>query len=136
MAFLSKKKLSKPVETGIKRELFRLFTLTGQGTSRSILEELLTDTEILMLAKRLATLMMLERDFSYYRIQQTLGVSVSTCKRLHQKLFAGDYATLQKIFVSRASRKACLITIETILRAGLPPRGKGRWKRVYELLEK
>jgi len=70
-----------------------------------------------MLAKRLAIITMLDRDHSYYRIAQTLNVSVSTIRRLHRRLLAGHFDPLCRVF----NRNLSFVDyVEMFLSAGMP----------------
>ncbi len=90
--------------------------------SRALFDEMLTDVERLMLAKRLATLLMLADEQSYYRIQQSLGVSVSTSKRLHGLLVRGAFPSVEKLLRDKRRRTELIQSIEKVVRGGLPPR--------------
>jgi uncharacterized protein YerC len=122
MPHISKKELEPYVREEIEAQLLRAFSNVQKKESQEVLEELLTETERLMIAKRLATIRMLQKDYSYYRIEQSLGISVSTSKRLHEQLLAGTFPTIEKQASRSREQAALLKTIETILRAGLPPR--------------
>ncbi len=120
MAFVSKKPLSKETLQAIKKQFLQL---SGGQKSKETLAELLTDTEFLMLAKRMATILMLIDGYSYYRIQQALGVSVSTSKRLHSLLIGGSFTHLEKITSNKKRRTEIESYIGLILRGGLPQYG-------------
>lgn len=132
MPHLSTRHLDPEVRKHIDSQLIRLLLRNGP----KLLRQLLTETEQLMLAKRLATLLMLEEDFSYYRIASTLGISTSTIKRLHKGLLNGDLPAIEKIAHSKKEREVFWRTMESIFRAGLPPQGKGRWQGIDALLTK
>ena len=91
MAHVGKETLKPSIRSEIEDQFVLLISQHENGTGSKLLCELLTETEHLMLAKRLATILMLAEDFSYYRIYVTLGVSVSTSKRLHQQLIGGAF---------------------------------------------
>ncbi len=122
MAHVSKHALSARIQRDIEAQTATLLFASERKISRALFSELLTDVERLMLAKRLATLLMLEDEQSYYRIQQTLGVSVSTCKRLHQLLTNGAFPALEKITAKKRATHKTMSEVENILLAGLPPR--------------
>ena len=79
-----------------------------------------------MLAKRLAIITMLERDQSYYLIEQTLNVSISTVKRLRKRLQAGDFDPLCRVFSRNLS---FLDYLEIFLSAGMPSIAGPRYQR-------
>ena len=87
MPHISKKKLAGEIHRKIERDLFLYIT---KGTPRvdmqTVMRELLTQTEIMMLAKRLAVIFLISRGASLYEIQMTLAISPSTAAR-----FLKDY---------------------------------------------
>lgn len=120
------------VEKRIKDNFLRSILSGGSARRQAILGELLTQTEKIMLAKRLAMIVMLENDFSYYRISKTLKVSTSTLKRLHRHILAGSY---RQILTSLTGNRADAIIrfLEKILEFRMPPiAGPGRWKFLDE----
>jgi uncharacterized protein YerC len=77
------------------KELFNfLFHLSTSGKARLAFGELFTQTEKLMLAKRLAIVFMLEQKESIYAIEQVLKVSPSTVARMSVKHENGGYEEL------------------------------------------
>ncbi|MBP7741373.1 MAG: helix-turn-helix domain-containing protein [Candidatus Pacebacteria bacterium] len=130
MPHVSTKKLDTQVSKQIATQLVQVLTKRGS----KILTEVLTETEHLMLAKRLAIILMLNESFSYYRIGQVLGVSTSTIKRLHAQLLQGDFQSLERLSASKKEREMLWKTLESILRAGMLPQGKGRWQNIDALL--
>jgi uncharacterized protein YerC len=104
-----------------------LLSLRG-NTGRLFLEQFMTETEQIMFAKRLATLLMLMEKCSYYRIAKTLGVSVSTSRRIHEKLLKGDFRTIEQIVQNKKSREHFFKQLEKFSRGGLPPIA-GDWRK-------
>lgn len=134
MAHLSKKILRPDIESEITSQLVRVILRTGRAASRKLMRELLTETEHLMLAKRLAAILMLKEECSYYRIGRTLGLSTSTLKRLNQQLLGGDFPTIERLVHMRKEKERFWHSLEVMLRAGMPPRGRGRWSGVDKIL--
>lgn len=122
MPHISKKELKPEVRKEIEAQLLRTFTNVQKKETRAILQELLSETERLMLAKRLAAIRMLEQEYSYYRIQMSLGLSISTSKRLHQQLLGGDFPAIEKQASKKREQEAAIHTIEIIIRGGMPAR--------------
>ncbi len=133
MAHVATTPLSKKVRGEIDSQLVRLLVRNG-SRSASLLNELLTPTEQLMLAKRLAAVVMLAEELSYFRISKTLNMSTSTLKRLHQQLIAEEFTTLERMVHDRKNRKELFQMIVTIIRLGMPPRGRGRWQKIDQIL--
>lgn len=133
MTHVSKFKMKDRVYKRINDNFIKSFVDSGSSHTRAMLQSLLTKTERMMLAKRLAIIVMLDRDYSYYQIMKTLKVSTSTTKRLHKNLESNRYFFMRK----RGNRKGTLgflDLLEVFLSAGMPsiagPRGQ---KRLNEL---
>ena len=86
-----------------------------------------------MYMKRLATIVMLDKGYSRYRISQTLKLSETTASDYALKYDEGHFAAILKLVSSKKfDREAFLKTLETVLQGGMPPMGKGRWKRALK----
>jgi uncharacterized protein YerC len=117
MTHVSKRKIGSQIEKRIVDAFMDALFSTSVARGKARVHSILTPTERIMLAKRLAIITMLERDQSYYRIEQTLNVSISTIKRLHERLMAGEFDPLCRIF----NRNLSLINyLEIFLSAGMP----------------
>ncbi|MEK7503219.1 MAG: Trp family transcriptional regulator [Patescibacteria group bacterium] len=79
MPHVSSKKLNKKIYQKIGDEFIQfVLELKSSSDAKSFLTNLLTKTERIMLAKRLAVICMLMRGYSFEAIQQTLQVSPAT----------------------------------------------------------
>jgi uncharacterized protein YerC len=120
--------MKKKVAGNIHANLVRALTASRTTKREAVLGALLTQTEKIMLAKRLAIVIMLERGHTYYRIDKTLKVSTSTSKRLHRKLLNGLYEPIQQM-IGTGEDPAIVRMIEKLLQFRMPPKvGPGRWK--------
>lgn len=82
MPHVSRKKLNKKVFQKIGDEFIGfVLDLKSSTETKSFLTNLLTKTERIMLAKRLAVIGMLIKGYSFEAIQQTLQISPSTVDR-------------------------------------------------------
>jgi uncharacterized protein YerC len=137
MAFVSSKKLSRDVLSRIRYQLVEL--LLQQKTRKEVaqlVDELLTDTERLLLAKRVVLIIMLHNKCSYYEIHETLGVSTDTAARWHQALRAGELASIEKTLKRKGARDQLCDTIEVILRSGMPPiAARNRYSRTFKIID-
>ena len=108
--------------------------LTAKGSSKDRQKfafELLTHTERIMLAKRLAIICMLGEGYSFEDIQETLRVSPSTVGRIWEGMQKGNYKQISKI-VTKGLSADILDFIEKVL--SLPrPRHAPRWKFLNEI---
>lgn len=133
MPHISSKKMSRKVYTDSVTQLLQ--TITGRDTKREhVLQDLLTPTEKIMLAKRLALIALLTQDMSPYHISQILRMSSSTVTRFCHDYQNGKFTHLVSYFNKQKTRKMFWDRLETFLRAGMPRRGKGRWKFLDELV--
>jgi Trp operon repressor len=128
MTHVSRKKLPRNTRATIDMQLLKVFS----KHTKTLVQELLTPTERLMLAKRLAILTMLAEHRSYYRIHRSLRVSVSTVRRMHTKFYRTELPLLHTLLKTKARRMAFMELLDIILRAGLPPKaGPGRWRNFF-----
>ena len=125
MPHLSEADLDAATHKRITRQLSGMLADKNAYVLSLLLHDLLTKTERLMLAKRLAAIVLLERGEQPYHIHQALKLSQSTILRLGNTLDRGGY---QEITKALRQKSTLLDDIEKILQAGMPPRGKGRWR--------
>ncbi|KKS83774.1 MAG: hypothetical protein UV60_C0033G0004 [Parcubacteria group bacterium GW2011_GWA2_43_11] len=137
MTNVSKRKLQPTHLDKLYVELAKTIVNLDKRSADIFLDELLGEEEKIMIAKRLATIVMLIEKNSVYRISQLLLMSPSTVARLRDKLSIGDYTNIEQILKRRKKEyKDFWNTLEVILRAGMPPRGRGRWKSTREFFKK
>jgi len=134
MANISKRQLKRKVFEHINRQLLSQLTrYRTKKQARIFTEELLTKTEQVMLAKRLMTLVMLERGYSFSMIERVLKVTSKTVVKLQGERRRGLHSRLLAQYARRRDSARILDVVEVLLQAGLPPRGKGRWKDVFKV---
>ncbi|MEK7147933.1 MAG: Trp family transcriptional regulator [Patescibacteria group bacterium] len=131
MPHISKKKLDKKTSGKIFGKLITILA-RAQNEKRLalILDELLTETEKIMLAKRLAVVLMLAGNTPQHRIAEALYVSPSTITRFSLGIEIGKYDLIQSI--SKKDRVDLEKIIWLLLTAGgiMPPRiGRKYWRR-------
>ncbi|MFA5932052.1 MAG: Trp family transcriptional regulator [Candidatus Paceibacterota bacterium] len=132
MPHISSKKLK-------KEHLQKLYSEFGTALEKSakkswvkfFLNDFLTRTEKIMLAKRFAVIYLLSKDVPASYIADALCMSPATIFRMSLKYDIGKYSSLLKTI--QADNKDLWGILEKILKAGLPPRaGRGRWKFLYK----
>ena len=101
---------------------------------KRIIAELLTDTEQLMLAKRIALIAMINAEFSSYTISKRLKVSTATVKRFRKLLDGSAFRYIQTQLARVCELAVFWETLEQVSRGGLRPR-VGRSRRL-SLLQK
>lgn len=136
MTRVSKEKLQTSHLKKLYVELAKTIVSLDKKNADIFLDELLGEEEKMMIAKRFAAIVMLIERNSVYRISQLLLLSPSTVARLRDKLSNGEYVGIEQILGRKKKEyKDFWNTLEVILRAGLPPRGRGRWKSTLDLLK-
>lgn len=128
MAHVSSKRLKEEEENLIKSRLIKVFRLVGKNRNSSYaLKELLTDTEMIMLAKRLGMIYFVGKGMTTLEISYRLKVSTSTVLRVEKRFDRKGYQYLRGVL--KKLEPSLLDMLEIILQAGMPPIvGKGRWK--------
>jgi len=127
MPHVSKQLLQKEKFGEIHKQLLKVVsTLSRTGSAKIIFNELLTKTEKLMLAKRLAVIVMIDQGESIYGIENTLKVSPSTVARMSLSHEARKYFELLKEI---RKQNSFWIQLEKII----PPRvGRNRFKNFLQ----
>ncbi len=131
MPHVSKNKLDEQTFERIFKKLISVLEKAhGKNKFISVVEELLTETEKIMLAKRLAIVLMLFGDTPQHRISEVLFVSPSTIARISLAIELGKYNVIKSI--STKERVDLEKIIWLLLTAGgiMPPRaGRKYWKK-------
>ena len=137
MPHLSSKRVKKDIFKRMTNEFINAVAeLKTKEEIKGFLRELLTPTERVMLAKRLAIILMLKKGYSFKAVEKTLKISSSTSLRFWRSLKTKPFVFLLKDMKKREARKKFWEELERLSRFGLPPRGRGRWANVYRMLEK
>ncbi len=131
MSHVSKQRIKKTIaDTLVDQLLTFLTTAYTKREARVLAAELFSQTERVMLAKRLAVVVMLERGYSFTQIEETLGVTPQTVARVWKDTRAGRYASIARYARDKTrhfKREGVWDELERILRFGLPPKiGPGR----------
>lgn len=118
------------------QKLYNEFSLALEKSAKKswikfFLNDFLTRTEKIMLAKRFAVIYLLSQDVPPSYIADALYMSPATIFRMSLKYDIGKYSSLLKAI--KNENKDIWKILEKILQAGLPPRvGRGRWKFLYK----
>ncbi len=135
MTHVSKKALPDEKQEELFEQLNKIVSRLDKSSTPEFLDELLGTEEKIMLAKRLAAIILYIEGNSSYRVWTLLKISPSTADRIRLNFQIGKYKAIQKFVTENKTEYARILkTLETILQAGLPPRGRGRWKRTLENL--
>ena len=119
MTNISKSPLDSEQEHRLFEQLGALFKNKSAGENNLLLEELLGAEEKIMLAKRLAIIVLLYRKQTLYFIAQTLHVSPATVSRVAILLQTGRYSHICKNFDSKTKKAIDMLqAIDDILHLG------------------
>lgn len=125
MPHVSSRLLNEEVSKKLWSQLQRTFKDAGRiSSTHAVLKELLTHTEKIMFAKRLAIILLLDKGIPQHIIRDELNMSSSTISKSALKLENGKY----KSILSISGKQDLLKILEKIILMGMPPRtGRGRW---------
>lgn len=131
MTNISKKKLPSKEFDKLYTQLNSIIASLDKKSSSAFFSELLGPEEKIMLVKRLAAVVMFIEGNSSYRVWQLLQLSPSTAEKIRLDYEVGRYTNLERIITKkRKDYEDFWNTLEVILRLGMPPMGRGRWKSV------
>ncbi|MES2134753.1 MAG: Trp family transcriptional regulator [Patescibacteria group bacterium] len=131
MAHTSKKKLAPNTAETIGD--YFLMSVVHARTKRdayALIKELLGKEERIVLAKRLAIIVMLVRSYSAPQIEELLKVSPDTVGRIVRDMKKGRYAHVIRYAKNNSKKfegESFLDLLEKLLEAGVLPLGRGRW---------
>lgn len=139
MPHVSRRKLKKKVFVRIGSELANIIVKVNSSQEINwLFKELITPTERVMLAKRLAIFLMLEKKYSFRTIERTLKVTLQTVVRFWKKTKDPSYKPLLRKVEQNKGGRGFLRDLEKMILVGMPPRGR-QWmlmRRVYNRLNK
>lgn len=133
MTNVSKQKLPRKEFSRLYAQLNAVIARLDKSSSAKFFNELLGEEEKIMLTKRLAAVVMYIEDNSPYRVAQLLKLSPSTAESIHHDFENGRYQAIADFITKRREEyEKFWRMLEIVLRAGMPPRGRGRWKSVLK----
>lgn len=132
MTHVSKRALPRDELELLQAQFSKTISTLSRSDTNFFLKELLGPEELTMLAKRLAVIILFTEGNSSYRVWNTLNISPSTADRIKLQYECGAYKHIvAAIRKDRTNLNEFWDVLEIILRAGLPPRTKERWKSVF-----
>jgi Trp operon repressor len=140
MPHVSRKKIKKEIATELADQFLTFLSITQSKTEARILaNELLSQTERVMLAKRLAIIVLLVRGYSFVQIGEALGVTPQTITRVWKGMKDGKYQKIARYareHTRHFKKEAFMEALIRMIHFGMPPRaGKGRWKSLRATLD-
>lgn len=133
MPHVSRKRLKKEIATELADQFLTFLSLAqNKKEARILANELLSQTERVMLAKRLAVVVLLVRGYSFTQIQDALGITRQTVIRVWKDMKTRKYdkiARYTREHTKHFKREAFMDDLIRMIHFGMPPRaGHGRWK--------
>ena len=127
MPHVSQKRVKKQVFNRMSNEFVNaIASMKNSSEVRGFLNELLTPTERVMLAKRLAVILMLKKKYSFLMIRHILKVSPSTVARISLQYEKGAYS---KLLIEIKKQNSFWSELSKII----PPRaGRNRFKNFLQ----
>jgi len=132
MPHISKKKLDKETLSNLHKRL--VATLRDAGAKSqlgAVLDQILTETEEIMIAKRLSIIFLLDQGATTYFIYKKLNVSPRTVTYMKERFLQDEYDAIQKLFKNKKETEKMWSYLEVIVRGGMPAYGKDRWKGIF-----
>jgi len=144
MVNISKRKVKENILFAISSNLIKYIAhIKNKKQAELFINSFFTKSERIMFAKRFTVLVMLERGYSYSEIKDILKVSNATITNIERKRRMGDFSYMSKHIKNACVKKTgtkqegdIWDILEVILRAGMPPMGRGRWKKINEMIDK
>ena len=122
MVNVIKKGLDEKVLLSIQSQFHKtLLTLKNTKVGSNCLNELLTESEQLLLAKRLAIVFMLEKHIPWVHIQETLKVTPATIAKVKRSKENGNLKTISTLTRKKETSNAFWKDIEVLMHAGIMP---------------
>ena len=133
MVNISKVKIDKQIYTKIYNQFISALINLNKQKSISLIDDLLTEPEKIMLVKRLATMVMLKEGLSNSTIRNSLKISPSTVTRISKIVNEKQSNFIENLFVDREARIKFIRKLLILRHELLPTRPKGAsWKYLRE----
>jgi len=129
MTHISKRELPAQQRQKLFRQFVKLFAVADERDTNVLFTIVCTETEQIMLIKRVAAILMVDKGLSTYAISKSLMISDSTVRVVKSKYQSGEYHSLLRVIHKKQFDSIQLLkTLETLLRFGMPEQGKNRWR--------
>ncbi|MFZ1075557.1 MAG: Trp family transcriptional regulator [Minisyncoccia bacterium] len=138
MAHVSRKKIKKQIAAELADQFLTFLTVARTKKDAHIFaDELFSQTERVMLAKRLAIVILLVRGYSFTQVEESLGVTRQTVVRIWKDIQSGGYrkiASYARKHTRHFEEESAVDAFIRILHLGMPPRAGKRWQQLNKLL--
>ena len=106
-------------------KLIDLVASVNKSGARSLVSELLTESEQIMIVKRFAAILLFHNDYSSYRVSTCLNISLSTAQRIHKHYDQQAYHELLS-HIKPKERNRFYKLINDLILAQASPRARAR----------
>jgi len=140
MTNISRKKLKNKVFIAIGEQLTQyIFKLNTKEKTKIFVDQLFTESEKIMIAKRFAVIVMMKYGYDSSFIKKTLKISGTTVYKIFHNATDGKYNFILNqipggLFLVKKKKESPLWEyIKVLLEMRMPPKvGRGRWKGFYD----
>jgi len=135
MVRVSKSKINKELYSKMFSQFVSsLMCLDSKKKSLDFIDEIFTESEKVMLVKRMAIIIMLKEGLSHYAIWNALNVSPATVTRISKMLREKQFDFIENLFVDKKARKKFLRDVLVFIYKIAPPRPLGSaWKYIHNI---
>lgn len=131
MPHVSSKKLSKKQSYTLNKNFTEWLNTLPKSYTAVAVQNLLTDTEQVMLAKRLSIIFLLQDGFSAYQVSRMCSVTLQTVQRLLKDKDGGRFDDLVRMWKQKKQKDEMWKMIDSFSRLGLPSYvGKDRYSKL------
>jgi len=132
MTHVSKRRIKKDVAAELADQFLTFLSIARtKSAARTLAQELFSQTERVMLAKRLAVVVLLVRGYSFDQIEEALGITRQTTVRIWRAVKQGKFEHIRRYarqHTRHFKHESAVEALIRILHMGMPPRAGKRWQ--------
>jgi Trp operon repressor len=125
MTNISSKKISDDDYVIAYKQLVKLLSGLHGKNAHFLIEELLTESERVMLVKRFAAIFMFQQNYTSYRVSVTIGISESTAQRLYSEFKTGTYNNLLNC-IKKSEKSEFMELLKDLMMSGANTKARAR----------
>lgn len=129
MPHVGKRKVKKKIFIRMSEEFIAVLSaMRSIREVKTFADEFFTPTERIMFSKRFAAILMIQNGYSFSAVERTLKLSPSTVFKIWQRAKRNEFHAIAKHNSKNKASKKFWEDLEKLVRFGMPPLGKDRWK--------
>lgn len=125
MTNISKQKIDSEDYTIAYNALVQLISKLKGSSALCLIDELLTESEKIMIVKRFAAIYLFENQYSPYRVCRVLSVSLSTAQRIQEQYDQGQFDSIVKK-IGKKEQSTFFALINDLIVAQASPKARAR----------